>query len=51
MNGIKVSVKKTLVLANSISPNVVGAKFTDSDFGDLGLCSAAGFNMLVGADD
>lgn len=38
-------------LARSKCPNVVGVKYTDSDFADLGRCAMAGYNVLVGADN
>jgi hypothetical protein len=40
--------KNTLDMANKISPNVIGCKFTDTDLVDLGICANAGYNILVG---
>lgn len=42
--------KNTLDLANKISPNIVGCKYTDTDLVDLGLCANSGYNILVGGD-
>ncbi len=38
-------------MAKEVCPNIVGCKFTDSEMGDLGLCTQAGYNCLLGADD
>lgn len=38
-------------LAKTKCPNVVGVKYTDSDFADMGRCAMAGYNVLVGADN
>lgn len=51
MNGINLEVKKILDICKRNCENVVGAKFTASDFADLGRCIASGYNMLVGADN
>uniref|UniRef100_A0A7S3LQX1 N-acetylneuraminate lyase n=1 Tax=Aplanochytrium stocchinoi TaxID=215587 RepID=A0A7S3LQX1_9STRA len=51
MNGINVSVAETLMKARTLAPNVIGCKFTSTDFADLQRCTKNGFNCLVGADD
>jgi dihydrodipicolinate synthase/N-acetylneuraminate lyase len=51
MNGVNVEVKSTLDLAKKTCPNIVGVKYTDSNFADLGRCAFAGYNVLVGADN
>ncbi|EGR27198.1 mandelate racemase muconate lactonizing protein, putative [Ichthyophthirius multifiliis] len=51
MNGVNFEVKKTLDLTKEICPNIVGVKFTDSNFADLGRCASSGYNVLVGADN
>lgn len=51
LSGVKFPVKETLDLAKKQAPNIVGCKFTDSDLGDVGLCSKAGYSVLIGADN
>ena len=51
MNGVNIEVKSTLDIAHSTCGNIVGVKYTDSNFADLGRCASAGYNVLVGADN
>ena len=40
--------KATLDIARKKCPNIIGTKFTDTDFGELGLMAKAGYNVLAG---
>ena len=51
MNNTRHNVCRVLEIANKLSSNVVGCKFTDGDILDFSNCTQRGFNMLGGGDD
>jgi len=51
MSGVSCNTANVLRKANQLSPNIVGAKFTDSELGDMHEAISDGFDVMVGNGD
>jgi N-acetylneuraminate lyase len=51
MTGVNIYVSETLKMAKALAPNIVGAKFTDSNSADLSRCASYGFTTWLGGED
>lgn len=51
MTGVNIYVSETLKMAKLLAPNIVGAKFTDSNSADLSRCASYGFTTWLGGED
>ena len=51
MSALDFSCSEVLRLSSEVSPNVVGAKFSDNNMEDMKRCLDLGMNMLTGSDE